>query len=524
MTKLAAPKGRILVSLRDKTSTMRPDAAVLLDGFDGQSKLLLRALMSGPSGTRRGLTAFQRLRRANSGMSLGNFVETLCRDRISCLEDGTESIEIKPLVCLFPTTFKQNLLSFLYLVQPSLPESTILPLLKCLVQETGSSPWVTALVKQLEGRSKTHHEQPMCTNRCAQRLKELSKRLVGSGEVTGWAKCFSSPTTSSELKDMPEISEPGSQRKRKGSFIHLDSDSEETGQHSKRRKTEDECADEGETVKTTVVPESVPAVIPLSENTREALPEDIKVSFLQIKELLQSQDDVWDQNATDLFKVLNDCDPRQVEVLCTMLKFPELPEHILPKLCNSILSLSPDLSYSTATSLIKHLLLEKILALSEPASRCMVMAATSLCNRYPRSMCHALIGPVLDDKNIGSPQVELLNRLIGGCLESHYKLLVLQLTFKVEWSEAMLSVIHSLLDSEPFLNAEVFTQFTEQLVTQSPLFTKSMKFAKMMLTALTKYGNLVNAAHKNSLSTCLMSNETFLKKPLQAALKRITPT
>lgn len=83
----------------------------------------------------------------------------------------------------------------------------------------------------------------------------------------------------------------------------------------------------------------------------------------------------------------------------------------------------------------------------------------------------------------------------------------------------MLSVIHSLLDSEvtrfsffkvniyiyitkftfifdafshqPFVNAEVFTQFTEQLVTQSPLFTKSMKFAKMMLTALTKYGNLV---------------------------------
>ncbi|RVE70459.1 hypothetical protein OJAV_G00064890 [Oryzias javanicus] len=512
------------MSQRDNTSTMRPDAAVLLDGFDGQSKLLLRALMSGTSGSCRALSAFQRLRRANPSMSLGNFVETLCQDRMNCLEDGTEPPEIKPLVCLFPTTFKQNLLSFLYLVQPSLPESTILPLLKCLVQETGSSPWVTVLVKHLEGRSGTHHEQPIHTNTCAQRLNELSKRLVGSGEVRGWAKCFRSPTASRELKDMPEISEPGTQRKRKGSFIHLDSDSEETGQHNKRRKTEDECADKGETVETTVIPEIVPAVIPPSENTCEALPESMKVSYLQIKELLQSQEDVWDQNATDLFKVLNDCDPRQVEVLCTMLKFPELPEHILPKLCNSILLLSPDLSYSTATSLIKHLLLEKILALSEPASRCLVMAATSLCNRYPRSTCHALIGPVLDDKNIGSPQVELLNRLIGGCLESPYKLLVLQLTFKVEWSEAVLSIIHSLLDSEPFLNADIFTQFTEQLVTQGPSLTKSMKFAKMMLTALTKYGSLVNAAHKHSLSTCLMSNETFLKKPLQAALKRISPT
>uniref|UniRef100_A0A3P9ISP6 FA complementation group E n=1 Tax=Oryzias latipes TaxID=8090 RepID=A0A3P9ISP6_ORYLA len=503
---------------------MRLDAAMLLDGFDGQSTLLLRALMSGTSGTRRALTVFQRLRRASSNFSLGSFVETLCRDKISCLEDESGPLEIKPLVCLFPTSFKQNLLSFLYLVQPHLPESAVLPLLKCLVQETGTSLWVNALVKQLEVRSGTHQEQPLCTNRCTQRLKELSTRLVGSSEVRGWATYFSSPRTSSELKDVPDVSELGTQRKRRGSFIHLDSDSEETEQHSKRRKTEDECADKEECVKAMmpVVPESVPAVIPPPEKACEALPEDMKVSYLQIKELLQSQADVWDQNATDLFKVLNNCDLRQVEVFCTRLKFPELPEHILPKLCGSLLSLSPDLSYSNATSLIRHLLLEKVLALSEPASRCLVMAVTSLCDRYPRSTCHALIGPVLDDKNIGSPQVELLNRLIEGCLESHYKLLVLQLTFKVEWSEAVLSIIHSLLDSEPFLNAEVFTQFTEQLVTQGPSFTKSVKFSKMMFTALTKYGSLVNAAHKHSLSACLMSNETFLKKSLLSALKRIT--
>lgn len=34
----------------------------------------------------------------------------------------------------------------------------------------------------------------------------------------------------------------------------------------------------------------------------------------------------------------------------------------------------------------------------------------------------------------------------------------------------------------------------------------------------------VTAAHKHSLSGCLMLNETFLKKSLQAALKRITHT
>lgn len=139
-------------------------------------------------------------------------------------------------------------------------------------------------------------------------------------------------------------------------------------------------------------------------------------------------------------------------------------------------------------------------------------------------MCHALIGPVLEEKNIGNPQAELLNRLIEGCLDSHYRLLVLQMTFKIAWNEAVLSIIHSLLDSKPDLSEELFTQFTEQLVSQGPQFTKSVKFAKMMLTVLTKYSSRVTAAHKHSLCGCLLLNETFLKKSLQAALKRITHT
>lgn len=43
-----------------------------------------------------------------------------------------------------------------------------------------------------------------------------------------------------------------------------------------------------------------------------------------------------------------------------MLNFPSLPDQTLPKLCSSVLVLSPDLSYSTAAALMKGLLLEKV--------------------------------------------------------------------------------------------------------------------------------------------------------------------
>lgn len=42
------------------------------------------------------------------------------------------------------------------------------------------------------------------------------------------------------------------------------------------------------------------------------------------------------------------------------------------------------------------------------------------------------------------------------------------------------------------LNEELFTQFTEQFVNQAPQLTKSVKFAKMLLTVLTKYSNNVS--------------------------------
>ncbi|XP_047449257.1 Fanconi anemia group E protein [Mugil cephalus] len=495
---------------------------MFLNRFDSQSRLLVRALMSGASGPHRALAVFRKQQRANPDTSLCNFIETLCRDEITHTEAEGETLIVKPLVCLFSVVFKKNLLSFIHLIRSVLPEMTVHNLLKCLSQDSRPNPWVTALSRQLGRNLGTHHEEPLYTTPCSQRLKELSQRLVGFSETNGWAKCFSSQESESQgAFDLAS----GTQRKRKSSLVNLDSEDEEVGQMSKRVKTdgcENEFVDaEEQSVKpqTTETSESdAPA-----ETQSDALPEHIMVCVLQIRELLESQTE-WDQSSTDVFKVLNDCDPSQMEVLCSMLSLPHLPEQTLPKLCSSVLALPFDLSYSTASTLIKSLLLEKVLSLSELASRCLVSAATSLCSQYPGPVCHALIGPVLEEKNLGHPQAELLNRLIEGCLDSHYRLLLIQVTFKIAWSEPVLSIIHCLLDSKPVLNEELFTQFTEQLVGQCPHFTKSVKFAKMMLTVLTKYSGHVTAAHKHSLSSCLMLNETFLKKSLQAALKRINHT
>nr|XP_046251860.1 Fanconi anemia group E protein [Scatophagus argus] len=507
------------------------DAGMSLSRFDGQSMLLVRSLLSGVSGARRALGVFHRQQRADPGVSLSNFIETLCQDEVSCPDTEPQTLTVKPLVCLFPALFKQNLLSFIYLVCPVLPRTAVLRLLKCLSQDSQPNSWVSAQVKQLERNLGVHSEEPLCTLLCSQRLKELSQRLDGFSETGGWAKCFNGRAVESGSQSSSGLSDLGPQRKRKGSFVTQDSSGEEMGQQSKRIKM-DVCgsdsldpeepsakAEISRRIESSALVETPAEELP--DSLCDAVPEHIKVSVLQMKELLESETE-WDQSSVDVFKVLNECDPGQVEMLCSMLSLPDLPEQTLLKLCSSILTPSPDLSYSTATTLIKSLLLKKVLSLSEPASRCLVTAVTLLCSRCPRPMCHALVRPVLEENNTGNPQAELLNRLIEGSLDSHYRLLVLQMTFKIAWNEAVLSVIHCLLDCKPDLSEEMFTQFTEQLVSQGPQFTKSVKFAKMMLTVLTKYGSYVTAAHKHSLDSCLMLNATFLKKSLQAALKRIS--
>ncbi|KAK7878507.1 hypothetical protein WMY93_030343 [Mugilogobius chulae] len=473
--------------------------------FDGKWGLLLRALLSGVYGVQRALGVFHKQQRANSETSLDHFIQTLCKDEVTCPAPNKGPVTLKPLVCLFPTLFKQNLLAFVFHLHHVLPQSTVCRLLECIKQDTCNS-WVKSLVTQLE-RQDRDKEKPLFSSQCGQGLTRLLHQLPRSDVAGGWASYFMQlPHPCLNLDQLYLLQ----QNKRMRAIFSDEDVVSDEGLSRKEHFITSEGVISSETLDT---PPDVP---------RDTLPENIKIAVLQLKELIESTSE-WDQSSANVFNVFNNCDSAQLEVVCNTINLPNVPEHILPKLCSSILALSPDLSFSTASTFIRSLLLEKILGLSEPPSRFLVTTVTSLCSRYPRPTCHALFEPVVEDENIGNLQSDLLNKLVEVCLDSHYKLLALKMTFKVQWTEAVLSIIHCLLDSKLDINEDLFTQLTEQLLNRASHFTKSVKFAKMLLTVLTKYNSNITTVHKHILSTCLTLNDTFLKKSLQAALKRITP-
>ncbi|XP_061114144.1 Fanconi anemia group E protein isoform X2 [Conger conger] len=510
------------------------DADALLQRFDGRSRLLLRSLLSCSRADRRALWVFYRLRRCEPDLFMHDCLDTLCQDE-PCL-DG-EALTL-PLVCLFPVAFKRNLLSFLHLVHPMLPTPGLVRLLDCLTRDPSHDPWISALLGQL-GRDlhpQACSKHPLLTPQGRDRLGELCARLApcgggGPGGSVSW---------SSRLAAVA-LPGPGSQRKRTSESAGFDIEGEAAALQSKRRRL-DRAGEEALPSETdglqqggshlagdleivpmeTVSLEGGVAPQPLSPaGASSVLSENIKASIPRIKELLETE---WDEGSSSVLQVLNECDPSQVELLCEALCLSEVPEPTLPQFITSLLALSPDLSFSTAATLIRNLFCGKVHGLSEPASRCLVTAVTSLCSRYPRSTCSALIGPVLEAGQTGSAQAELLCRLIEDCLEPHYQILVFEQVLAVPWGEGVLSVLHTLLDCQLELSEATFSLFTARLSQQAPPFATSMKFAKMVLTVLTKYHSHVNTAHKHSLACCLDQNQTFLKKSLQAALKRISPS
>lgn len=190
----------------------------------------------------------------------------------------------KPLVCLFPTLFKQNLLTFISLVHQLLPPTAVHDLLLCLGQDPQRSPWVSALMRQLERNIGVHSEEPLCTPVCSQRLKQLSQQFVGPGGTRGWVDCFGGLVKDSGT--LSHSSTQGTQKKRKISL-------EETEQESKRPKVDmcsNECIDAAEQRMKEELSEKLESIVPSegtdknmqpaedSESQYNALPQHIKVT------------------------------------------------------------------------------------------------------------------------------------------------------------------------------------------------------------------------------------------------------
>ncbi|XP_043932516.1 Fanconi anemia group E protein [Protopterus annectens] len=539
---------------------MEEHRAVLVK-FDKAYHPVLHVLMSSSIGA---VTAFHMLQRTQSCDILSqqfhwkNFFEALCRDE-PFLEGQAQTLVLKPLFHLLPQMCKRNLLSLVHLAHHMVPKDCLQNLIEMVEQDSNPQPWIKAHVLMLKRFLDTRSlgwTLWMLTPECQEHLNSLCKKITddaqgsnGPGTKLGWVndekQVIVSSATCSESSDTA-MSQKSKKRKSETSDIYdfLSPEETEVQDVKKFKLTEDsvelfvekctpplEAKGKGGTDgagKEHDAPDADPEASSEGQGSsyKEAglhLPENLVSCLPKLRDLLETEADTAELNPPPEFQVLNECSAEQLTVLCSLLHISDMCELMLPQLCARLTALVPELGYSNAAFLAQALFLNKILCLTEPASRFLVTALASFCLKYTHPTCSALIGPILQASEKGSFQMELICRLIEDCLEQEHLLLIFGYVLDVSWCEELLSVVQSLLDKKMELTPEVFDRFIGKLNAEASDFMKSVKYAKLFLAVLTKYQGHITVVHKNSLSCALAANGTFLKKSLQAALKRITP-
>ncbi|XP_072336573.1 Fanconi anemia group E protein isoform X4 [Scyliorhinus torazame] len=469
------------------------DYKELLKQFEKPFQILLHAMTTGVSGA---TTAFHVLHRIQSKQPLHwrTFTETLCQPELS-LEGKEEKLSLKPLFYFLPVMVRRNLLSFLHLGNTVVPKDCLHHLIIQLRQNPDVDLWTQKLIDVLEQDVEgglCHLVPHSRTEHSAQQLKGICQKLMGVSEERsdsskrfGWYLSQQPKSNGNESFEETEDKSVLTENPKKRKTFMKDAsplDDHEQNATKKIRLTQDiVCSDSlvgTEKQGLTIMPgslENEQVICPEVQNKLDTIEVEQKTP-LNTEKILDLPENVKKLGTSQELNILNECDPSQV------------------------------------------------LSLTEPASRFLMAAITSFCKKYARPSCNALIGPVLQTPGIGNIQVELICRLTEDCLEQEHLTVTFGHILSITWSEEILSVAYTLLERKVEVTSEIFEQFIQKLSQHAEDFSKSVKYAKVVLAVLTKYQIYITDAHKNILSCALALHKTFLKKSMQAALKHIVTT
>ncbi|KAM3934453.1 Fanconi anemia group E protein [Leptodactylus fuscus] len=456
---------------------------------DRVNRLFLQALGTGSHGF---LAAYRVLQIFPGPFPWNNILENLCM-KVPSQDGPTGKLILKPKLFLMPIQLQRNVFSILNFVFHVLPISCIKLLAETVrIEHCISDDWLLYLTNQFLKNS----ADEICVQRSqvVERVQILCKDLNQTGAEQSKLGQYKPCGNETFLED-----NGGSTSNICTEEIYTISQSHESAEEL---KTEE-------------------AVTP---KETEEVPSFIKGYISKLKHIIYLEMDSETLDQEFLLKLKHICDvcnPLQLKTVFSNVGFAQVSPKCLFQLCIHLDSISPDLSYAHAESLASIFFLERVLSLSAPASRTLTAALSVFCRKYSRPTCNTLISPLLTKAETGSVLADFLCRMISECLEPHELHLCFDPIFKVPCSEVTVSVLHMLVDKKEKLKQSEFELLLKHLGYAAENLSKSVAFSKLLLVLLTSKKNLVQSAHIELLINFIRSNQTFMKKCLQHALRKV---
>ncbi|KAJ7529398.1 hypothetical protein O6H91_15G047900 [Diphasiastrum complanatum] len=199
--------------------------------------------------------------------------------------------------------------------------------------------------------------------------------------------------------------------------------------------------------------------------------------------------------------------------------------------------LGEDEGFAWSTKVLNPVLLQKLISLKQTASRELMSAVLLVGQLHPRATVDALLLPLLTQKEIFTPQCNVINRLIKECFppevtsslckklfnigQSHSQganFSDQELPVQITWTETSLGVIQTILSKNLLLEQGTMDGLVLSLEEAAVKFAGSLKFGNILLSIVTKYGSLLKT-HKSLLQEIVKSTNTFMTKSLLAKLE-----
>ncbi|KAM9006570.1 Fanconi anemia group E protein isoform 2-T2 [Sarcophilus harrisii] len=492
------PPGQLSRPAADLGPPVEGWAARLGTRMEPPALLLLRLLQSGPGGVLGALRALPRLRAGGSERPFrwGPFLEALSREQ-PVLEGPDRRLKLKPLLLQLPQLCQRNLLSLLLIVQTELPKSGLLLVLQAAKQDSNLDSWIWALGELLHRELITDEvtkEASPLTQGCREQLQRLCGHL-GRG------------LRSSYPLDLEETEDRGTQR---------------PGKRKKEPEGEPEGSEKEVLFKR---PRSLEGKGKIEEEQQlqERTTDEQGSSVCGSRESPQRTEGSSDQSILEAAGMR--ADDRQHEKLVEGQELPKAIKDQVPRMLELLETEWEGLEGTPPLELqfLHECSPNQVLSLTASASRLLRAAMIAFSARYPHPVCSGLLIPALQAAGSGPTQTELLCCLLeGDTLEADLLVLVLKQILELPWREETFIVMQSLLGRQMDLSPENFSVLVQKLSLEGLAAADSVGCAKLVLTVVTKYQDQITEAHKACLASAVEFNTTFLKKPIQAALRRLT--
>ncbi|XP_076114368.1 uncharacterized protein LOC143082538 [Mytilus galloprovincialis] len=251
---------------------------------------------------------------------------------------------------------------------------------------------------------------------------------------------------------------------------------------------------------------------------------DIQLEDLEkmkmIKDRWESGEDAEVQDEIDLILTSN---TSVVEMLCKEVCIADISETAMATACNQIQQLDRMISHSNCTVMLSALLLQKVIEMNQSASRILTGVVAMVSESFSKPLIGGVFVPAIVNPQFGTYQADLIIKVCKEIFHNTDKLYFLEQLLKksIDITDNHISVLHALFEGKVDISDSLLLTVLESFKIYGCKLEKNLKFGKLIVALVNKYGAQMNKEHKEILTQMVMSHKTFLKKSIQAAVVKL---